>query len=609
MPRSSPPELAAADAFQAAALLLVDPTGLGGVRLQAGPGPVRDAWLALLRSLAPTGWPMPRLPAQVSEDRLIGGLDLPSTLAQGRPVLQRGVLAQADGGVVICAMAERLPSSSAAVLCAALDRGELPVEREGLSARLPARVAVVALDEADGEDRPMSEALADRLGLWVDLRALSWQQTVQADDALVEELLQARARLAQVQVSDEIVQALCAASLALGVDGPRACWQALRCARAAAAMRGAGEAQEEDASLAARLVLGPRATVLPPLHEPPPEDAPEPQPEPQAAPPSEPTSSPQDAAQGEPPTPPETVQALDERVIEAALAALPAGLLAQWAARERGRSRASAAGRFGAAAASARHGRSVGSRRARPAGGQRVHVLDTLRAAAPWQRLRQGPPQGAGRAWSAGIAVHPEDLHVHQRQQRRTTTTIFALDASGSSALHRLGEAKGAIELLLAQCYVRRDEVAVIAFRAAGAQLLLPPTRSLVRARRGLAGLPGGGGTPLAAGIDSAAALAQQVRRAGGTPVVVLLTDGRANVARDGQGGRERAREDALAAARALAAQGGQVVLIDTSVRPDAAARAVAQAASARYLPLPQADARALSRAVMGQLRPAGPGA
>jgi magnesium chelatase subunit D len=154
------------------------------------------------------------------------------------------------------------------------------------------------------------------------------------------------------------------------------------------------------------------------------------------------------------------------------------------------------------------------------------------------------------------------------------------------------------IELLLAECYVRRDQVAVLAFRGVAAELVLPPTRSLVRARRGLAGLPGGGGTPLATGIDAASAVAAQVRRGGSTPVVVLLTDGRANVARDGTGGRARAQEDALAAARALRAQGGSVVLIDTAVRPDPLAQALALAAGARYLALPQANAAALSRAL-----------
>ena len=135
-------------------------------------------------------------------------------------------------------------------------------------------------------------------------------------------------------------------------------------------------------------------------------------------------------------------------------------------------------------------------------------------------------------------------------KHRSETTTIFVVDASGSSALHRLGEAKGAVELLLADCYVRRDRVALVAFRGKAAELLLPPTRSLVRAKRCLADLPGGGGTPLASGIEAGLALADAVKRRGGTPLLVLLTDGRANVARDGQGGRTQAGEEALTGAR-----------------------------------------------------------
>jgi magnesium chelatase subunit D len=119
------------------------------------------------------------------------------------------------------------------------------------------------------------------------------------------------------------------------------------------------------------------------------------------------------------------------------------------------------------------------------------------------------------------VLVRRDDFRVQRLRERRETTTVFVVDASGSAALHRLAEAKGAIELLLAECYVRRDRVALIAFRgrpgAAGAELLLPPTRSLVRAKRSLADLPGGGGTPLAHGLDAARALAEDVSRRGGT--------------------------------------------------------------------------------------------
>ncbi|MEY6433996.1 VWA domain-containing protein, partial [Thioalkalicoccus limnaeus] len=231
--------------------------------------------------------------------------------------------------------------------------------------------------------------------------------------------------------------------------------------------------------------------------------------------------------------------------------------------------------------------------------GERMNVVETLRAAAPWQRIRRAERgrDGAG-SERARVEVRAEDFRITRYKQRSETTTIFVVDASGSAALHRLAEAKGAVELLLADCYVRRDRVALIAFRGREAELLLPPTRSLVRAKRSLAGLPGGGGTPLAAGLDAALALADAVQRRGGTPVLILLTDGRANIARDGSGGRARAEEDALASARLVRVAELTALLVDTSPRPQERASRLAQEMGATYLPLPHADASILSRAV-----------
>lgn len=176
--------------------------------------------------------------------------------------------------------------------------------------------------------------------------------------------------------------------------------------------------------------------------------------------------------------------------------------------------------------------------------------------------------------------------------------TIFVVDASGSAALHRLAEAKGAIELLLADCYVRRDSVALIAFRGEKAETMLPPTRALVRARRALAGLPGGGGTPLAAAIDSANASAGEAKRRGQSAVAVFLTDGKANICRDGSADRPRAQAEAEAAARGLRIAGTRSLFIDTAPRPQPQAKMLAEAMGARYLALPNGAAEQVSQAV-----------
>ncbi|NDH40295.1 MAG: VWA domain-containing protein, partial [Gammaproteobacteria bacterium] len=128
----------------------------------------------------------------------------------------------------------------------------------------------------------------------------------------------------------------------------------------------------------------------------------------------------------------------------------------------------------------------------------------------------------------AKIEIRPDDIHITRFQQRRESLTLFVVDASGSSALQRLAEAKGAVELLLADCYVRRDQVALIAFRDETAELILPPTRSLVRAKRALAALPGGGATPMAAALDLTRDLAEKVGKQGTNMQYVLLTDGAA---------------------------------------------------------------------------------
>jgi magnesium chelatase subunit D len=561
-----------ADAVWAATLLAVDSHALGGIALRASAGPVRDHWTGLLRALLDERQAWRRMPAHIGDERLLGGLDLTATLQAGRPVAQRGLLAECDGGLLLLPMAERLGAATAARLAQVLDSGEIGAEREGIAQRWPCRIGIVAFDEGRDDDPALPGALADRLAFHCDLSALGWGHVGDATHGAAD-IQAARARLPQVALAEPIAQALCATALRMGVASLRASLMALRAARASAALHGRNEVSEDDARLAARLVLAPRATIAPP----PPEATPD-EPQPPAPPPEQ-----------EPGNGGET-QALEDRLIEATQAALPAGLLAALLNGEVARS----AGRVGALSRSPRGGRPVGSRAGTPRGGARLNLIDTLRAAAPWQRLRAAEAPGRPQR----VQVRASDLRIAQRQQRAATATLFVIDASGSSALHRLAEAKGAVNLLLAECYVRRDQVGVIAFRGRKAELLLPPTRSLVRAKRSLADLPGGGGTPLASGLQAAALMASQVRRAGAVPVLVLLTDGRANIALDGEPGRARAEADALQVARLLRGERFSALVVDTSPQPSAAALALAQAMAASYRALPHAGAAELSAAV-----------
>jgi magnesium chelatase subunit D len=561
------------DAAAALRVLAVDP-GIGAV-LRAGPGPVRDMFLQRLQAALPSGTPWRRVPANIGDDRLLGGLDLAATLASGRLVAERGVLAAAHGGFVVLAMAERVAPGTACRIAACLDTGEVSAERDGMSRHQASCFGVVALDEgATPEERPVA-ALMDRLGLHLDFSAM---RAADADAFMADRADIARARrdLAGVVAGDDAIEALAGTAVSLGIASLRAPLLALRAARASACLAGRRVVAEEDLARAARLVLGPRATILP---EAPPDEA---------APPAEP----------EPPAPEEgdtgdqSERELADRVLAAAAAAMPRDLLAMLAHGSVARSRQT--GPSGAAMANAKRGRPAGVRRGDPAGGARLSLLDTLLAAAPWQAQRRRQANAPG----GRVLVRKDDFRIRRFSERTRTTTLFVVDASGSAALNRLAEAKGAVELLLAECYVRRDRVALLAVRGKGASLLLPPTSSLVRAKRCLAGLPGGGGTPLAAGIDAALELGLGIRRGGQTPLAVFLTDGRANLSRDGRPGRPAAEADALAAAGAFRAAGLAAILVDTAPQPYRFARALADAMAARYLALPYADAAALGRAV-----------
>jgi len=581
------------DAVLAATLFALDPLGTAGVRVRAPAGPVRDRWLALLRERLPAATRVQRVPLQITDDRLLGGLDLAATLAAGRPVAQRGLLADADGGVLLLAMAERISPAAAARLAAVLDAGEIVLERDGFASRTATRFGVVAFDEGSADDEQPPAALLDRLAFHLNLSALALRdgdirRPADTDIAL------ARTRLAHMRTHPEAIEALCGVAHALGIASLRAPLLALRAACALAALAGRTEASADDVVLAGRLVLAPRATRLP-AEEAAPDAGDEP-----GAPDESQSSAGADADPDDPGDRDPDQRPLEDRVLDAARAAIPADVLARLRLGDAGLHRAGSMGKAGAARESALRGRPIGTRRGALRSGPRLNVLATLRAAAPWQVVRRAERTGPSVPGCAAprIIVRRDDFQITRYRQRTQTTTIFVVDASGSTALNRLAEAKGAVELLLADCYVRRDQVALLAFRGRGAELLLPPTRSLVRAKRSLAALPGGGGTPLAAGLLAALEVAQLALRRGETPVVVVLTDGRANVARDGSGGRERGFADARQAARMVRAAGLTAVWVDTSPQPQPQAQVLAAEMQARYVPLPHAGAAAISAAV-----------
>lgn len=575
------------DALLAARLFVTDPGLLGGLAIRAHAGPVRDAYLDFIQESMPLGTAFRKLPLHIHDERLFGGLDLSATLHQGRPVFSAGLLAEVNAGVLVVPMAERMSTALAGRIASTMDQGMIRVERDGLSVEAPARFGILLLDEHVADDEQVSEVLLDRMAFRVDLSEVSLREMTDAITFFDEEA-EARSAAPTALVSDEITRALCGTAMSLGILSIRSAIFARRVAALSAARAGRETATQEDAEVAARLVLAPQALTLPV-----PPESPEPDPPEDRDEPPPPTESTDDEPKQDTEPSPEDLENLEDVVLEAARAAIPAGLLAQLLSDQQRLRHSSGSGKSGAEKKGSHRGRPLGSRQGLPRGQARLSVIDTLRAAAPWQSIRRRAQTAARR-----LHIRTEDFRIKRFKDRSETTTIFVVDASGSSAIHRLAETKGAVELLLADCYVRRDQVAVIAFRGQKAEVILPPTRSLVRAKRGLSGLPGGGGTPLATAIEASLDLALSIVRKGETPVIVMLTDGKANIGRDGSPGREQARNDAHAAAKLIATVGLPVMLIDTSPQPSVAAQEIAAAMHARYMPLPHAGAMQVSQVV-----------
>ncbi len=589
----------------AMALLAVDPVGLLGVVLDHPLHEHARDFVNGLHRLLPSGAPQQRVPIGVSADRLLGGVDLTATLVSGRLVAERGVLASADGGVVVLPMAERLSLDVRTVLASVLDTCQVLVERDGIAARHPAQVVCVLLDESLDEEA-VHASLIDRVAFVLTPACESDGGLCAHADLIRGRVRDAAHRVRMVSVEERWVAAICETAEAFGITSVRVPLMALRCARAHAAFSGRLSVSDADAEAAVRMVLAPRATRLPAAND---ETTPDPSDEDgESREPREPSQRPEPATeQAQPestreqkpapddPTASDAAQRLpdaDTDILRAAVAAaIPPGLLTTLLSRA---SDGNVAGRQGDEHESLLRGRPRGVRTGTPRGGARLHLLETLRAAAPWQRVRNGKPAPSSLPQPRRLVIRREDLRVRRFVERTGTTVLFVVDASGSSALNRLAEAKGAIELLLAESYARRDRVSLIAFRGSASDVLLPPTRALARAKHVLGSMPGGGGTPMATAIDSAIQQSVLARRAGSAPLVVMLTDGRANIARDGTPGRAQAEADALVSARALAANRIPALFVDTSTRGEAGARRIADAMSARYVLLPSADARAL---------------
>ena len=606
-------------AKQALMLLSVDPS-LGGVVIPSTVGSGKSTLARAFADILPEGTPFVELPLNVTEDRLIGGVDLEATLVSGQRVVQHGVLSRAHKGVLYVDSLSLLDSSAVSHIMDAMSRGAVIVEREGLSEVHPADFMLVGTyDPSDGEVRM---GLLDRIGIIVpftpvnDYRARKQivslvMGTRDAEDTEDElRMLRgiigaAREQLPHVSITNEQIKGLIQAAISLGVEGNRVDIFAIRAAIANAALSQRTEVDEEDLKLAMKLVLVPRATRMPerePSEEemqqeepPPPEEQPQDEAEDDNAPPDESDSDADEEQEDNP-------DMIEELMMDAVETELPDNILnVSLASKKKAKS-----GSRGEALNNKR-GRFVRSQPGEIKSGK-VALIPTLISAAPWQAARKAEKAKKGIKTGA-LVISTDDVKIKRFRDKSGTLFIFMVDASGSMALNRMRQAKGAVSSLLQNAYVHRDQVSLISFRGKQAQVLLPPSQSVDRAKRELDVLPTGGGTPLASALLTGWETAKQARTKGITQIMfVMITDGRGNIplAAAADPAAAKAPKDELAKevealAVSIQSDGIASIVVDTQMNYLSRGEAprLAQSLGGRYFYLPNAKAEQIVEAAL----------
>jgi magnesium chelatase subunit D len=570
------------DALIAARVLAAGGPEIGGLWLTARAGGVRDLYLRHLSGLMPG--PILRLPPGASAASLSGRLDIAETNRTGRIVWDDVILASSDGATLVIPMAERLDASAAAVIAEVLDTGRRPEIRPsgvGRNDCLKTRLAIIALDEAVESEEQIPSILGQRLGLHVNLDGVAWRTV--SDLPLKADACATDWRA--VAIDDGLLGQILTIATAGGNGSVGVQHRLIKVSRILAALSGQLRVTEDDALTALRICLGIRLVHGEPETEPMPDaTTPRAGDEPDG---TECSTPPADAA------PPNDEQPATTGQLDALQTAIERGTIEglSLAVSERAARMVGRAGKAGGEAKNARRGRPYAASRNAPYPDARPDLVATLRAAAPWQEIRARLQPGE----RDRLLIRKDDFRYQRRRHLRPSTAIFVVDASGSTALERLGETKGAIEELLARCYVRRDEVSLIAFRGKSADLMMPPTRSLTSAKRKLADLPGGGPTPLASGLEKGLELALSVRRRGSTPVVVVMTDGSGNIALDGSADRPLAARQTEQIARLFRAHAVTSICIDIARRPRDAVSQLADQLGASLHVLRQANRSRMS--------------